>query len=163
MSTGQELAERIRVILADIQELGGARFYTYFPNISELSELANTLLDATGRVNAWFIIRSGLNVSRYGEGRRVPSQSRIKTHVFTVRGYISVYDNLTTSEVEFQNLCDKVEERLGVSMSLGVQFGTTIARSISMAIGYEMLGRILCHTCTISITVDEYLATSYEL
>lgn len=162
MSTHAELAQRIIAILQQVEGFTG-RTYAYVPNLSALEELVQALTDAEGRINVWFVTRTGLSTARYGEGRRVVTWHRIKTHQYTIRGYVAVRDDSEASEMEFQALCDRIEETLGKRMSLGVEYGTTMAKNISASIGYDTLGNVLCHVCTLTLTVDEVLATQYQL
>jgi len=164
---GIEIANLIKGLLEDIEGWTG-KVYVYIPNLKDDNKYLKALVDDdTRRVDAWFIRRSNIRSRKYGEApKSIPVGYRWKTHIFTIRGFQSVYDageiEDATSEVDFQERCDKIEEKLARSMSLGITTHDVILGGLNMAIDYDSLGKALCHTATINLTVEERVCTTYE-
>jgi len=164
MSDYSTLASAISTKLRSVSGFSG-QVFAYIPNVSRLDEIISELTTSSNRLDAWFISRTGMVTLRYGEtGARITTQHRVKRHLFTIRGYVSVAESEseTSSEVDFQSLCDEIEGTFAPSMSLG-QADNVFVSGVRMTIGYEMLGGILCHRCLIELQIDERLATSYQL
>lgn len=164
MSNGLELATKIETILSGIDGWDGVIF-KYIPNIARLSDLKDLLTDDDGRINAWFIERTEVRTLKRGEAPNIATGYRAKRHSFVIRGFKSLYDETgNSSETDFQNLCDQIEETFAPYTSLGVLSPTLIVSDMRMRISYEMLvNSILCHSVSINLTIDEYIPTSYHL
>lgn len=164
---GIEVANKIKDILEGVDGWTG-KVYVYIPNVKSDEEYLNALVDDDSRrVDVWFIRRSNIRSRKYGEATRsTPLGYRVKYHVFMVRGFQSVYDagEITdaTSETSFQERCDDIEADLAKSVSLGVTDHDLVLTGVDISIDYDSLGKALCHTATISLTVEERLRTYYE-
>lgn len=164
---GIEVANKVKDVLEGMDEWTG-KIYVYIPNVKTDEEYLNALVDDTSRrVDVWFIRRSNIRSRKYGEAHRtVPLGYRVKYHTFTIRGFQSVYDagkiEDATSEIDFQNRCDDIEETLAKTVSLGVTDHDLVLVGTDIQIDYDSLSKALCHVATISLTVEERLRTYYE-
>ncbi len=164
---GLAVANKIKDLLEGIDGWTG-NIFTYIPNVRDDKQYLEAMVDKdTKQVDVWWIRRNSIRTTKYGQGgRSLPNQYRLKTHVFSIRGFQSVYDagkiEDATSEIDFQERCDEIEETLAKSMSLGITTHDAILTGVSIAIGYDSLSKALCHTATIDLTVEERICTTYE-
>lgn len=165
---GIVVANKIKDVLESVDDWTG-RVYVYIPNVKSDQEYLDSLVDQnTDRVDVWFIRRSNIRSRKYGEAARTtPLGYRTKQHVFTIRGFQSVYDagkiEDATSETDFQDRCDNIEKRFARTTSLGVSTHDVILTNLDIAIDYDSLSKALCHTAIITLTIEERLRTHYEL
>jgi len=167
---GIEVANKIKDVLESVEGWTG-KIYVYIPDVKSDQEYLDALVDnSTGRVDAWFIRRSGFRSIKYGEGVRIPTNYRVKQHTFSIRGWQSIYDRHSgksledaTSEIDFQDRCDKIEETLAKTYSLGVSTHDVVVAGVNFTINHDMFSKVLCHYVNISLTVEERLCTNYEL
>ena len=158
------VATLIEFGLGSVSGFSGKTF-KYIPNIKTEQEVLDNLT-VDGRINAWFINRIGVSAQKYGEAaRRIPSRYRGKDHLFQIRGFVSLYEDQsgTPSEIQFQNLCDNIEEWFSTHASLGIADHTVFVQAVRVDVGYEMFAGALCHSATVYLQVSETLATNYQL
>lgn len=164
---GTAIADKLKALLEDLSGWTGV-IYTYIPNVKTDKQYLEALVDSdTDRVDVWFVRRSSISTAKYGNAPRdTPQGYRVKSHSFIIRGFQSVYDIKevlnATSETEFQDRCDDIEAELAKDITLDVTNHTLVTSNISMDIDYDMLGKALCHSVTITFDVNEYLRTYYE-
>lgn len=164
---GIVVANKIKDILEGISGWTG-NVYVYIPNVKTDKQYYEALVDSdTKEVDAWFIRRTSIRPRVYGEAPRyTPQGYRAKNHIFTIRGFQSVYDVQevldATSETDFQDRCDEIEAELVKNRTLDITDHTVDLYGVSVDIDYDSLGKTLCHVATITFTVEEQLRTYYE-
>lgn len=163
------VANKIKDVFEAISGWTG-KVYIYIPNIKSEEQYLDALLDSdTKEVDVWFIRRNSVRSRKYGEATRaVPSGYREKTHIFTIRGFQSVYEDeyenvlTATSESDFQERCDDIESAFSTTTSLDVSDHDVFLMSVDVDIDYDWLGSTFCHSATITLSVTETLRTIYE-
>lgn len=162
-------ATQIKSELESITDWSGQVHKMGRPLIRTERQALNMLVDDDNRVNAWFIMRTGISSRKYGEGRMM-SQHRVKSHNFQVLGIKSMYDNpqneelipTGSSEQDFQDLCDDIESQFGNITSFGVGSHTVFIRNFDMTISVDAMGAFLAHVVRITFSVEEQLRTTYR-
>ena len=167
MSTGRQMAARIESYLTEITGWVG-KTYVYTPPFIETESDISEYLTAndSDQLNVWFIVRRRLSTRKYGEGGRVSTRKRSKTHYFIIRGFISVIKDKVDdlySEEAFQDLIDSIEEKLSATTSLGISSPTTFVTGFDADVNFQQFGKYTCHATTITLTVTETLSTAYVL
>lgn len=158
---GQEFARRIKSLLESIPGWEG-RVFVYIPPVHTESQIVETLTDSSRRINTWFINRTGFSVSRYGDNAgRTPLGYRVKSHLFQLKGFVAMHG--PDSEIQFQDLCDRIEEAFAPVCSLGVDDHTVFVRGTRASISYEEFLGVLCHTVIFTFEVMETIRTAYTL
>jgi hypothetical protein len=165
-----DIGQEIQDLLEGIENWSG-KIHQYIPPVSSEIDVAQALttdpIERT-KVDVWFINRVRIRTLKYGEAPRgsIPVGFRQRTHLFQIRGFQSVRTTTTSgdpSEVEFQALCDKIEGVLAKSVSLGMTAPSLYFGGLEMDIGYDMIGKVLCHVMTARVMVTETIQTSYTV
>ena len=170
MAEGLIFANDLKDILEAIDGWTG-RVYVYVPPIKTETDFNNYFLEAEEneggkrRLNAWFVNRTRVSARKYGEApRRVPLGYRLRMHIYTIKGFVSLISDTGTdlsSEESFQDLCDTIEGALSIPVSLGHTDRTVIVTGVDVDINYDTFGVVLCHVANIGITVSETVATAH--
>jgi hypothetical protein len=159
---------KIKELLEAIPNWTG-KIHLYIPPLSNEIDVANALMESLGdKIDVWFINRVRVKTLKYGEAPRgsIPTSFRQRLHLVQVRGFQSTRTTTESgdpSEVEFQALCDTIEEALTKNTSLGQTAPVVYFGGFEMDIGFDQIGKVLCHVMTARATVIEYIPTAYEI
>ena len=146
-----------RAIAAEIERvagivLGEGAIIEFLPSVTSVAAFVSTFGNSQATaINAWVCTREGVDEEEQQSGFRFRT-----IHRMVVRGYFGL-KNKDETEKTFQTLIDRVRAAVRGSLSIWPEHPESPSMAVQTpAIGHEMFGSFLVHTCEMRFDVEEF-------